>query len=237
MNRNHPSPEDNPQPTDGAERHRLEEIEQRLQTARPRPPELDIDAIMRTAHEVAPPVQLAEHASNRHRHRSFRWVSTVAGSWACGAIVGALVTLAVLSWSQPSEDPKDSIATTMPERPKVIARDVDIRVEQEIERPHPVWTRPPLWSHSDLLVSATLLDSQGRGGLAYGSSLPTLRAGVFTRGRTASGSWRFRNADVMRQVGNDTSHSESTSDSEPEPTTTRELLLEELLGTDPDSIL
>lgn len=236
MNQDHPSPDETPQPADDT-LQRLEEIEQRLQTARPRPPELDLAAIMRTAHEVDLPVELADHSSNRRGHRSYRWVGTVAGSWACGAIVGALVTLAVLSWSQPSEDLQDSIATTTQELPQVTAPVVDTKVDEALEQPQPAVPRPPSWSRSEWLVSATLSDPHGRNGADYGTIWPPLQAGVFTRGRTASESWHFRNSSVMRQDWNDTSHSESTLDSEPEPTTTRELLLEELLGVDPDSIL
>ena len=147
MSRNHPSPEEVPPPADGAESHRLEEIEQRLQTARPRPPELDLDTIMRAAHEVDLPVQLAER--DRHGHRSYRWVSTVAGSWACGAMVGALVTLAVLSCSQPSEDLQDSIATTTQGLPQVTVPDVDIQVDEALEELQPTVPGPPSWSRSE----------------------------------------------------------------------------------------
>jgi hypothetical protein len=72
---------------------RLAEVERNLKKARPRPVELDAFALERMAH----PAPLVNGAEQPARRRRYRPVVAVVGSWACGALVGAIVMFLVMS--------------------------------------------------------------------------------------------------------------------------------------------
>ena len=120
MNQNHPSPEDRGQLAGSdAGPQQLAEIEQQLKRARPRPPELDVAAIMRAAHPIEPSVVLPRQSVEQRDARSNGWIAMIAVSWACGAIAGGLVTFLLLSQSAQPETPTGE-ATAQNERlPKV----------------------------------------------------------------------------------------------------------------------
>lgn len=84
-------PMDEPEPTDSPER--LSEIQRKLKQFVPRPVTLDGFALQRMAR--AEP--LHERCKTALRRRRYRPATLVAGSWACGALVGALAMFLVMT--------------------------------------------------------------------------------------------------------------------------------------------
>ena len=248
MNRNHPSPEDRePFRDDGADPQRLADIEQRLKAARPRPAELDIETIVRTAQVVDQSVALREPPVERRGIRSYRWTIAIAGSWACGAIAGALVTFFLLNRVAPPDRPTDSTAAMDEKLPKTVEQEVGIASEDDTKRSprddSPRQNVPP-WSPSDSLVAVMLLDTVGQGVAPYGAEWPTLRAGALACGQRASGDSRFRHGADGAPSGrthtpdpDSDARQDMTPRAAPVPSITQEQLLRELLGTRPDSVL
>jgi len=248
MSRNHPSPEDcEPFRDDGADPQRLADIEQRLKVARPRPAELDIEAIVRTARAADQSVALREPPVERRRIRSTGWIVAIAGSWACGAIAGALVTLVLLSRVAPPDRPADSAAAMDEKLPKVAEREDGSASDDDTEQPprdDSQRKNEPPWSPSDSLVAVMLLDPYGHGEAPYGDEWPTLRAGALARGQGASGASRFRHGTDGAPSGRTHTpdpgsdvRQDVTPHAAPVPSITQEQLLRELLGTRPDSVL
>jgi len=245
MNPNHPSSEDRESlEDDGVDPKRPAEVEQRLKAARPRPAALDIEAIVRSADQT---VMLPEPSVGRRGIRSYGWTIAIAGSWACGAIAGALMTFLLLSRGAPSEKASDEMTVVNEGVPKVVESHEKEPSDHDSEQP-PRDESPrknaPLWSPSDSLVASMLFDTVGRGVAAYGDEWPTLRAGDFARSQDASGSSRVRHhTSTMPQdrahtpdPGGDT-RQDMTPDFAPTPSITQEQLLKELLGTRPASVL
>ncbi|MBC8868867.1 MAG: hypothetical protein H8E44_05590 [Planctomycetes bacterium] len=248
MNQDHPSSEDHGQfRDDGVDPQRLADVEQRLKAARPRPAELDIEAIVRTAHAADQTVALREPPVERRGIRSYRWTIAIAGSWACGAIAGALVTFILLSRVVPPERPTDRSTAMDEELPRVVEpREKNAPDDDSEQRPRDDSPRKnvPPWSPSDSLVAVMLLDTVGHGVAPYGDEWPTLRAGALARGQGASGASRFRHGTNAAQPnrthtpdpGSDI-RQDMTPRAAPAPSITQEQLLRELLGTRPDSVL
>ena len=112
MNREHESPENWMNEPDPAQtRERLDQIEQRLKKARPRPPRLDVAALQRLAHrdmEAATTDRQCVAETRRHPGRYgrlYRRMAVVGTSWVCGAIAGALVMSLVMSRPIPNSGP------------------------------------------------------------------------------------------------------------------------------------
>jgi len=80
-------------------RQQLDALEQRLRLTRPQPPRLDVAALMREADEqiVQPRPSLVQ------RNLWF------AGSWACGAAIGALVMFVLMSGSTSEADQETAV--------------------------------------------------------------------------------------------------------------------------------
>jgi len=248
MNQDHPSPEDcEPFADDGADPQRLAEIEQRLKAAQPRPAGLDIEAIVRAVRTVDEPVMLPEPPVERGGIRAYGWTIAIAGSWACGAIAGALVTFLLLSRGAPSEKASDGMTAANDGMSKVVESSEKKATEDESERP-PRDDAPqenaPRWSPSDSLVAVMLLDPYGGGGAPYGDGGPTLRAGDFARSQEGPGSSRlWHRTSSVPQDGEYTPYPGGDGvegmapGSAPASPITQEELLKELLGTRPDSVL
>lgn len=98
MSREHESPND---PMHEPNLERLVEVERQLKKARPRPIELDAIALERAARPATLPKKFEQSTSRRRRYRS---VVAVAGSWACGAVVGAIVMFLLMSQTVPGGD-------------------------------------------------------------------------------------------------------------------------------------
>lgn len=247
MNQDHPSPEDRePFADDGADPQRLAEIEQRLKAARPRPAELDIEAIVRSAHTEDQTVVLPEPPMERRGIRAYGWTIAIAGSWACGAIAGALVTFLLLSRGAPSEKASDGMTAVNEEVSKVVQPSEEAS-DEESEQPARAESprkNTPRWSPSDSLVAVMLLDPYGRGAAPYGDGVPTLRAGDFARSQDGPGTSRlWHQANAMPQDGEyapdpgGDAVRDMAPGSAPASPITQEELLKELLGTRPDSVL
>ncbi len=248
MNRDHPSPENHGQfAGHGADPQRQAETEQRLKAARPRPAELDIEAIVRSARAVDQPVVLPESPAERRGTRSYGWSVAVAGSWACGAIVGALVTFVLLSRATPPQNPSDGVTTLNEELPKVAGPGGEDASDDEVERPPRDDSPPrnvPTCPASDSFASVALLDPYGCGAARYGEERPILRAGDFARNPVASRSSRNRQRTSAVQQGwahttepGSDAGQDMTPRAAPAPSITQEQLLRELLGARPDSVL
>lgn len=244
MNQDHPSPEDRePFADDGIDPQRLTEIEQRLKAARPRPAELDIDAIVHSADTV---VTLPGTSVRQPTTRRNSWIAVVIGSWACGAIAGALVTFLLLSRGAPSERASDGMTIVNEGLQKVVESSERESTHDESEQPPrddaPRENAPP-WSSSDSFFAVMLLEPYGRGVAPYGDGEPTLRAGDFARSQDGPGSSRqWHRTSVVPQGGEYTPDpggdvvEDLAPSSAPASSITQELL-KELLGTRPDSVL
>jgi hypothetical protein len=112
MNREDESPTDPTfEPESPEAWERLDGIERRLKAARPRPPRLDVAALERLARQpVADPAVQGPAAGvvfprpPTRRRPLYRRIAAVAGSWACGAAVGALVTVILMTRTAPGTD-------------------------------------------------------------------------------------------------------------------------------------
>ncbi len=192
MNREHEFPNDPPYEPDSPESSaRLDEVERRLKQARPRPPKLDIAALVRLAQQAAAdtPVETPGAAVIRRRSRQLstrrsRRVAALVGSWACGAMVGALATFALIGHTAPATDAIDETARHDQEGPTSVAREKSTIPEpgQRVEPPaRPMIERKPDPPEFESAVLAMILDPFGGRGSAYWADGPTLRAGMHLR--------------------------------------------------------
>jgi hypothetical protein len=102
MSRNNESPiEPRHEPESGQAFERLTEIERQLKKACPKPVELDGLALERLA--KAPPLRRETERSGSQRRR-YRTAVFLAGSWACGAMVGAAVVFLLMRPMTPNID-------------------------------------------------------------------------------------------------------------------------------------
>ncbi len=245
MNQNHPSPEERgPFAGGDADPQRLAKIEQRLKYAQPRPPELDVEAIMRAAQQS---VVLPQRPVGQRDRRSYGRIATIAGAWACGAIAGALLTFILLSQSASPETSTDETTAQNEQPPKVTepgredAPDGDVQQARSDDLPP---KHEPPWTPAESEISVALLDPYIHWTAPYGDGRPTLRAGAMARGRGASGDSRFsywtdtfpQDVADMPDAGGDAPYGVAPG-FDPDLPITREQLLQELLGTRPDSVL
>lgn len=160
MSRNNESP---------IEPMREAEIEQQLKKARPRPVELDGFALERLARATPLRGRADRSTSRRQRHRV---VTPLAGSWACGAMMGAVVVLLVM---QPPPSSMDSHTTTHVRRkapPGQAAAPIVIR---------PKAASPPatvVRGHWTELEAAVLVLSVPNSTLAYARGDQSMSAGM-----------------------------------------------------------
>ncbi len=205
---------------------RFEEIEQRLRAFKPRAPRLDLAAIEQAVSDHADLVILPQ----RHTRRPGPWMSVIAGSWACGAVAGALTMFVILSsgvsrgttgdnnpvprTARKSHTTPASPGTVEASPKAVLARDFD-----EGER-------------AQSLVFAAMLDSRDS---SFGNERYVLRAGSYLRGFSP----RREHGAVPKFDLSQGTTLETTSPSipRPQPLTTRQTLLRELLNNDQHSIL
>ena len=171
----------------------------------------------------------------------------IVASWACGAIAGALVTFLLLSRGAPPEDSTDAMTAVNEEVTKVVQANGKEATNDDSKQPardDDPGEHAPLRSPSDSLVAIVLLDPHGREVALYGDGWPTLRAGDLARrqdGLASSRLWQ-RTSDMpqdwarTRDADSDASQ-DTTPASTRAPSITREQLLQELLGTRPDSVL
>lgn len=249
MNHEHESLEDPTPDTDSREAlERLAEIERQLKKARPRPLRLDVAAIERLARETMMPAAAERPAPAATRRRWWtggRWPDrrtvAIAGSWACGAAVGALVTFVLMSHTVSGTNPTAPPSQQSPTSP-TRDRDAPATADRETERRNepiaPSLQKTTL--DSDAAALAMVIDRFRNEDLASGQEGPTLFAGMHLRDAAAGPS----------SPGDDMAMEPQTNDSPPDaaaqkrprlypdqaPATTRGRLLHELLQA-PGSIL
>ena len=146
----------------------LDEIERRLKATRPQPPRLDVAALQRLADDAA-----ADEVVERPTDRKPRRVATsrkrqivgrmlvVAGSWGCGAGVGALVMFVWLSPTSPETESNNDVVQTEQEAPSLITHDpIVVETVESGDRSAPRLTRvfdPLEFTYSPYLTDASTL--------------------------------------------------------------------------------
>lgn len=255
MNREHESRADSdPDARSSAEQARLARIEERLKKARPRPPNLDAAALERAAlsTEAEPVAQRNTQAATlrklRWGRRRYRRMAAVAGSWACGALVGAMVTFFAMSRAEPGRDATNQTAVQTEGRPSMIRPEpVDAPKQQPQRGASPAQAPPPGRPQrlaGDDAFLALLADPFESGDSAYGLDGPTLHAGMYLRQRPDP-SWIVRqpvpSATSANTPDGEPRRTEPPGspkhDRTPQPEITRERLLQELLDERPGSLL
>jgi hypothetical protein len=224
------------EPLEDPREERLAEIERQLRTARPIPPQLDLAAIERLAREAPssgdePQVVLKPPAPSGRPMRSY---AAVAGSWICGAIVGAAAMF--FYEGRPASDAASSPATT-------IAADTTARPqrtpEDAIQPPRADLAAADNTGDWDLswLASAEFRSPMGRGNLRstwrVGMSLPNLAAAS----RHGAGTNDRRFDSTPNSPAFEPLPSIEHQDVESAPDVSRQRLLQELLGNAAGPIL
>ena len=168
------------------------QIERRLKQARPRPPQWDIALIEQLAREpmrdatVEKPTAVVSRPGSWQRGRwAGRRVMDVAASWACGAMVGVLVTFVLMSRMGPgtasSHADNQGIAT---QRAADDARDVSPVEPGSPTSPSAVGTTRPNKQappDPDVVALAMLPDRWRNEDFACWQHVPTLRARMHPR--------------------------------------------------------
>ena len=257
MNREHESPTDpmfEPEPPQASEW--LDEIERRLKAARPRPPQLDVAALERLAGEavVDTAVERPAAAAIRRRlpgrgRRPDRHMAAVAGSWACGAVVGALVTFILMGHTAPGTDSTNETTRLEKEAPTPATHDQNTvpdagqkpDADQKMDRrdgPPPVEKVEAL--DVDDPVLAMILDRIEGADSAYWPEGPTLRAGMHLVQNAVDPSPVGRMTDAAtkpRGVAERWRGEASKPYPDPGPAVTRKRLLHDLRSETPGFIL
>jgi hypothetical protein len=149
-------------------RQHLDALEQRLRATRPQPPRLDVAALMPTADE-----QLVEH---RTTVAGRLWI---AGSWAGGAAIGALVMFVLMSGTTSEAEQDRAVDSRL--APKVADRD-DPGAPQSIS-PRFANEEASETARAISMLTFDLLD-EGRSG--YFSDGETLQVGMYLMQRTGN---------------------------------------------------
>jgi hypothetical protein len=206
----------------------LQAIQQRLRAYRPREAELDVQAITEAAAAGDTPSSLAAvRASN-----GARWIIAVAGSWICGAAVGALVMFGVTEARTPEKEiaqpqSTERVIPPQPQSPGEVEADKKLPSRQADREPqYAQWNKSPL-------LSPAFLDSLAT---AHGSRGFLLRAGTHLKSYTPRDS---NHADSVSDAKTSTRRldTRSTGDVPTRPGVTREELMKDLLETDFSALL
>jgi hypothetical protein len=248
MSEEHPFPEDSDLcHGEDTDKPVVTDVEQRLRRARPRPPKLDVEAILRLAQTPEEPARLPCSPSGSRSRRFRGWVATVAGAWLCGAIAGAIATAIILGRAAPPKRPGGSVIVQQERLPKVTEADRE-DVSGDDARDVQSYDSQPRREESSAVeatqIDLVLLDPYSPWPAAHGSPRPVLRAGVLWQDRVlpADGHSGYETSTSFPHVEEVSYHTDRTPQSVEssqlsEPPLTREHLLQELLGTSPDSVL
>ncbi len=200
---------------------------------------------------VDSPMAMAARREWRGRERRlYRGVAMVAGSWACGTVVGAIAMFLFMSRTGPGEDLTDGTAQHHIDSlaPRTVDKDVASRCETVVERGGAPGDRPPVNKarplDPEIAALAMLAEPLARGRWGYGPDGPMLRAGTHLRQSV----WAppippHERADATTQRQSDReswkreSPREPASGSPPRPAVTRERLMNDLLREMADIVL
>ena len=208
---------------------RLDEIERRLKRARPRPPRLDAIALERLARQTT--VGDAAKMPLRRGRRLWHRVAVVAGSWACGAVVGSLAMFVLISRAAPDIDSTNKTVGLEEETPAPAARNQDMAGDagRDFEAPH-----------LDATVLALISDPLLGGGSSYRWDGPVLRAGMHLVKNAPGPSLVERTTDTAREPRRDDRQRYGETPKPypgPAPPITRDRLLRDLLSEMPELVL
>jgi hypothetical protein len=216
---------------DETRQRQLEAIEQRLKRFQPRPPRIDL-----TAGGQAEILARHDPMSQSERSRG-RWAGTVAASWVCGAVAGALAMFLVLH-ELPSPEGADKKREILPtsKAPDSDVPDEGAAADQPIQlaQPGPLPALPVGPSDSSRFIAAVIGHSDA---FADGAERPRLTASAHL-GRF--GQWEVRHtAPPPRPSVDSTGKSSPRRPLHPiqKSSTSRDELLKELLRENPDSVL
>ena len=226
------------EPLDDPQEGRLTEIERHLRKARPMAPQLDLAAIERLARETPPSdeeprVILKPSVLDDGRGQRIRSYATVAGSWICGAVVGAAAMF--FHEGRPASDvtplPRATIAEDTTSKSREMREDVprppradsvDLAVSDN------TGARDTFW-----LASAELMNLNG-----HGPHRSTWRVGMSLPSLAAASRWNVdgtQDTDLGPAWELPASGSAAPpakfQDLESTPDVTRQQLLRELLGS------
>jgi hypothetical protein len=168
---------------------RLQQIERRLKRARPRPPEFDATALEQLARTaladprgVEPAAVVAARPRGERRRGRARSLATIAAVWACGALVGSLATMLLMSRIRANDDPIRPVAQNEERLPPPAAGPEPAPAEAPpIERRSPSSPGGATASNSDAVLLAALADPSGGDLLWRRIERTTLRAGAHFR--------------------------------------------------------
>ncbi len=249
MNRPYESPDDRSDESKSVEQsERLNEIERRLKKVRPRPVSFDATQLERLAREASAhpaverrPAATPFHRSRWHR-RPFRRMAVVAGSWACGALIGALAMFVLMNGTRPgSHSPHPAHTVTEgPMQATARSNGVPVPEKKSADRQPPVEQRPLREAEAfdeNTVVFAMIVDRLGNGPSSYPREGLMLRAGMHlgrkTLATTADAPQPTREstaASVSNEPPGDSGASMRLEpDSVSRSTSTRQRLLDELL--------
>lgn len=248
MNRPYESRDDRSDESESVEQsERLNEIERRLKKARPSPVSFDATLLERLAREasVHPAFERRPAATpvtrSRWRRRPFRRMAVVAGSWACGALVGALAMFVLMDGTRPgtrSPHPAQT-ATERPMQATASSDGVPVPEKESPDRQPPVEQRPVRQAEPydvNAAVLAMIVDRLGNGPSSYPREGLMLRAGMHLGRKTrdtVDAPQPTRESTAAR-VSNEPPGDSGVSmrlepDSVPHSPSTRQRLLDELL--------
>ncbi|HBO42496.1 MAG TPA: hypothetical protein DD670_00880 [Planctomycetaceae bacterium] len=227
----------------------LDEVEQRLRRARPQPPTLDAATIMRLMDEpnvAQPPLAVETHSDTTPLAnaapstiqgqpraaipRLYRRMATVAASWACGALVGALVMFLAIDRPHPAVAEPGGEAVRAEEQSPAADRETMVAGGETKRRPlETAEGRIAREWNADMLRR---IADPGRGI----SDEPVFRAGMHLVQNNVP---RRRDARPYCEISrfDDDAMSEETGSLPLEPPMTRERLLEELSSQTPGHVL
>ncbi|HUG70212.1 MAG TPA: hypothetical protein VMM76_20855 [Pirellulaceae bacterium] len=201
---------------------RLDELERRLKATRPQPPRLDMAALQQLADEVVerPTDRKSRRVATSRKRRIVGRMLVVAGSWGCGAGVGALVMFVWLSRTSPETESNNDVVQIEQEAPSLIAHDpMVVETAASGDRSAPRLTRvfdPLEFTYSPYLTDASTLQVR-----------PNLR-------RRAERPREFLNDDERAPAERWT---RVKSYQEPESPVSRRELMQEFLGESPGAVL
>ncbi len=214
---------------------RLSAIERKLRKSRPRPVQLDGFALERMA--LADP--LGEVPGIAERQRRYRPATLVAGSWACGALVGALAMFLVMTQPGAQSDSPPTAAYSIRDG----GRDLPANNLPAAETPESRPSAPSPGIKTLRTVDAAVLALSAPYETAVsGRRGPRLRAGMSLPHLANDSTEMLASIDESATEARDGKNPpkgtrEAESNSPLSPGTTREHLLRELLHDSPGFVL
>ncbi|MBC8356289.1 MAG: hypothetical protein H8E66_30285 [Planctomycetes bacterium] len=221
---------------------RLDELERRLRATRPQPPRLELASLQQLADDDAT-VAVVELPADRKSLHAF----VIAGSWACGAGVGALVMFVLMSRAAPNTNADNDVVQIQQGVRNSISHDSADNFSTETvpdlpdDSPGVAHTELRNRSPSEMIIA---FDPLGNTDSTYAESRRILQAGTHLKRTNQHSSWPFERLARKQQTPlNDYEiepsmpGTESMLDSEPGPPVSRRELMQEFLEQSSDALL